>query len=162
MSDDKIVVETMVSGGKATAGPPLGPALGPTGVNLGQVVSKINELTKKFSGLKVPIKVIVDKKTREFEIEVGTPPAAALILVELKKDKGSQTPNTQIIGNLSIEQVISIAEAKMNSMFVRNLKSAVMSIAGTALSMGVTIEGKRAKEFQEEVKAGKWDSYFEK
>ncbi|HDJ50955.1 MAG TPA: 50S ribosomal protein L11, partial [Thermoprotei archaeon] len=79
----KQVIEVLVEGGKATPGPPLGPALGPLGVNVAQVVKAINEATKEFEGMKVPVKVIVDVATRQFEIEVGLPPTSALILKEL-------------------------------------------------------------------------------
>jgi len=162
MSKDKHIVETLVVGGKATPGPPLGPALGPTGVNLGQVIQKINELTKQFEGLKVPVKVIVDKKTREFEIEVGTPPTPALILVELKKEKGSGNPKSETIGNISMEAVIRIAKAKLKDMNTIDLKSAVKTVTGTALSMGVTIENKSPKEIQKEIDDGVWDSVIKK
>ncbi|MHA1506937.1 MAG: 50S ribosomal protein L11 [Candidatus Asgardarchaeia archaeon] len=155
---EKVVVETMVVGGKATAGPPLGPALGPTGVNLQEVVNKINELTRGFTGLKVPVKVIVDKKTREFEVEVGTPPTSALILLELKLDKGSGEPSKKYVGNLTMDQVIKIAKMKMQSMNVTNLKGAVLIVLGTANSMGVKVEGKSPKEITKEIKEGKWDN----
>ncbi|MEK6939213.1 MAG: 50S ribosomal protein L11, partial [Nanoarchaeota archaeon] len=80
----KQVVETMVEGGKATAAPPLGPALGPTGLNIGQVVMEINKKTADLKGMQVPVKVIVDTDTKTFTIEIGTPPASALI----KKEAG--------------------------------------------------------------------------
>jgi len=86
---DKKVVELLVSGGQANAGPPLGPALGPLGVNVMAIVNKINELTKDYSGMKVPVKVIVDPDTKAFEVTVGTPTASALIVSELKVEKGS-------------------------------------------------------------------------
>ena len=76
---DKKIVELLVSGGQATAGPPLGPALGPLGVNVMMIVNKINELTKDYAGMKVPVKVAVDPETKEFEVSVGTPTASALI-----------------------------------------------------------------------------------
>lgn len=162
MSKDQFVIETLVAGGKATAGPPLGPALGPTGVNIQQVVQKINELTSSFEGLRVPVKVIVDRKTRTFEVEVGTPPTPALMLVELKKEKGSGTPNTEKIGNLSMEQIISIAKTKMDSMNTTDLKNAVKIVLGTALSMGVTIENKSPREIQKELDNGIWDDLIKK
>jgi len=77
-------IKALVDGGKASAGPPLGPALGPLGVNIIQIVNTINDKTKQFEGMKVPVKVIVDPKTKKFEVEVGTPPASSLILNELK------------------------------------------------------------------------------
>jgi len=109
---EKKVVDLLVGGGQATAGPPLGPALGPLGVNILAIVNKINELTKDYAGMKVPVKVAVDPETKEFEVSVGTPTASALIVRELKIEKGSGTPSTQKVGNLTMEQVIGIAKLK--------------------------------------------------
>ncbi|MBI5159036.1 50S ribosomal protein L11 [Candidatus Micrarchaeota archaeon] len=86
----KITIPALVEGGKATAGPPLGPALGPLGVNIGQIIAEINEKTKAYNGISVPVKVIVDKDTKKFEVEVGSPPASALIKKELGITKGRQ------------------------------------------------------------------------
>src|SRR3989338_9280482 len=83
----KITVDVMVEGGKATAAPPLGPALGPTGVNIGLVIADINKKTAELKGMQVPVKVVVDQATKQFTIEIGTPPAAALI----KKEAGIET-----------------------------------------------------------------------
>ena len=77
------IVEAMVEGGKATAGPPIGPALGPLGVNIGEVISSVNQKTQAFKGMKVPVKVIVDIESKEFEIQVGTPPVSQLIKKEI-------------------------------------------------------------------------------
>ena len=109
---EKKVVEALVSGGQASGGPPLGPSLGPLGINVLAVVSKINELTKDYAGMKVPVKIIVDLETKEFEVVVGTPTTSALIVSELKVEKGSGTPKAQKIGNLSVHQVIRIAKIK--------------------------------------------------
>ncbi len=157
MSSEKITVEALVEGGKASGGPPIGPALGPTGVNIFQVVQKINEVTQPFAGLKVPVKIIVDQETKEFEVEVGTPPTSALILKEIGQAKGSGEPSTNIIGNLTIEQVKSIAKGKADDLSAIDMRGAVLTIAGTCVSMGVTIEGVSAKEFQQQVREGKWD-----
>ncbi len=157
---EKITVEALVEGGKASGGPPIGPALGPTGVNIFQVVQKINEVTKPFEGLKVPVKIIVDQETKEFEVEVGVPPTSALILKEIGVSKGSSTPNTDYVGNLTIDQLKEIAKAKAAELSALDMKSAVMIVAGTCLSMGVTIEGKNAKEFQREVREGVWDEHL--
>ncbi len=154
---DKITVEALVEGGKASGGPPIGPALGPTGVNIFQVVTKINEVTQPFVGLKVPVKIIVDQETKEFEVEVGVPPTSALILKEVGVPKGSGEPNTDFVGNLTIDQLKNVAKAKATELSALDMKSAAMIISGTCVSMGVTIEGKTAKEFQEEVRQGVWD-----
>ncbi len=157
MSEKPITVEAMVEGGKASGGPPIGPALGPTGVNIFQVVTKINEVTAPFSGLKVPVKIIVNPNDKSFEVEVGTPPTSALILKEIGAPKGSGEPNTNIIGDLTLDQLKTIAKGKATDITARDMKAAALIIAGTCVSMGVTIEGKTAKEFQKEVREGVWD-----
>ncbi|MBX5328546.1 MAG: 50S ribosomal protein L11 [Candidatus Bathyarchaeota archaeon] len=159
---EKKVIELLVSGGQATAGPPLGPALGPLGVNVLVIVNKINELTKDYSGMKVPVKVSVDPETKDFEVSVGTPTASALIVSELKVEKGSGAPNTQKIGNLSMEQIIRIAKIKREELLAKNLKLATKEILGSCVSMGVTVEGKDPREIQREIDEGKYDEMFSK
>ena len=111
---EKKVIEALISGGQATAGPPLGPALGPLGVNVLAIVNKINEVTKDFAGMKVPVKITVNTETKEFEVTVGTPTTSALIVSELKIEKGSGTPKTEKAGDLTMEQLIRIAKAKQS------------------------------------------------
>lgn len=147
----------LVEGGKATAGPPIGPALGPLGMNVMAVVTKINELTKDFAGMRVPVKVTVDVDTKQFEIEVGTPTTAALIIKEVKAQKGSGQAGKESIGDLKITQVAKIALAKKADLNVKSFKAAVKTILGTALSMGVTVEGKSPKEVQKEIDEGLYD-----
>ncbi|RJS79982.1 50S ribosomal protein L11 [Candidatus Bathyarchaeota archaeon] len=159
---EKKVIELLVSGGQATAGPPLGPALGPLGVNVLAVVNKINELTKDYGGMKVPVKVTVDPETKEFEVEVGTPTTSALIVSELKIEKGSATPNTQKVGNLTLEQVLKIAKLKRPELLSKTLKAAAKEVLGSCVSMGVTVEGKDPREVQKEIDEGKYDEIFSK
>ncbi|MGQ9530189.1 MAG: 50S ribosomal protein L11 [Candidatus Bathycorpusculaceae bacterium] len=154
---EKKIVELLVSGGQATAGPPLGPALGPLGVNVLAIVNKINELTKDYAGMKVPVKVAVDPETKEFEVSVGVPTTSALIVSELKIEKGSGTPSTQKVGNLTMEQVIRIAKIKRPELLAKTLKEAVKEILGSCVSMGVTVEGKDPREVQREINEGKHD-----
>jgi large subunit ribosomal protein L11 len=159
---DKKVVELLVSGGQATAGPPLGPALGPLGVNVMMIVNKINELTKDYAGMKVPVKVAVDPETKEFEVSVGTPTASALIVSELKIEKGSGTPSTAKVGNLNMEQVLRITKIKHHELLAKNLKVAAKEILGSCVSMGVTVDGKDPREVQREIDEGKYDEIFSK
>ncbi|MEA2089748.1 MAG: 50S ribosomal protein L11 [Thermoproteota archaeon] len=154
----KKTIEALVSGGQASAGPPLGPALGPLGVNVLAIVNKINELTQKYSGMKVPVKVTVDSETREFDISVGTPTTSALIIHELNVEKGSNAPNTEKIGSLSMEQIIRIAKANRSKLLGKNLKAAVKEILGSCVSIGVTVEEKDPREVQREVDEGKHDA----
>jgi len=153
-------VEALVEGGKASAGPPLGPALGPMGVNIMQIINTINEKTKSFEGMKVPVKVIIDTKTKDFEIEVGTPPAASLILNEIGVEKGSGAPSTHRIGNLTIEQAIKIAKMKYDKLLGKELKQKTKEIIGTCVTMGVTVEGKKPQETQKAMDEGEYDSKF--
>ena len=162
MSEAKKVVEALVAGGQATAGPPLGPALGPLGVNVLAIVNKINEVTKDYAGMKVPVKIIVDTETKEFEVTVGTPTTPALIVSELKVEKGSGSPKAQKIGNLSMEQIVSIANMKRVELLSTNVKAAVKEVLGSCVSMGVTVDGKDPKEVQKEIDEGKHDAVLGK
>ena len=156
----KKVVKALVSGGQATAGPPLGPALGPLGVNVLAIVNKINEITKQYAGMKVPIQITVDTETKEFEVSVGTPTTSALIVSELGVEKGSGAPKTEKVGNLSMQKVVKIAKVKHSELLARKLKSAVKEVLGSCVSMGVTVEEKDPREVQKEVDEGKHDALF--
>jgi large subunit ribosomal protein L11 len=157
---EKKSVELLVNGGQANAGPPLGPALGPLGVNVMAIVVKINELTKDYAGMKVPVKITVDTEDKSFEVTVGTPTASALIVAELKVEKGSGTPNSVKIGNLSMEQIVRIAKIKGPQLLSPTLKKATKEMLGTCVSLGVTVEGKDPREVQKEIDAGTYEALF--
>lgn len=148
------VVEALVAGGKASAGPPLGPALGPLGVNVADVVAKINEETRDLNGMQVPVKIKVKSRT-EFEIEVGTPPTSALVLKEVGIDKGSG--DELVVGDLTMEQVIKVAGIKRKNLLSRSLRGAVREVIGTCGTMGVRVDGMSYKEAQRAVLEGKYD-----
>jgi len=159
---DKKIVELLISGGQATAGPPLGPALGPLGVNVMMIVNRINELTKDYAGMKVPVKVAVDPETKEFEVSVGTPTASALIVSELKIEKGSGTPNKAKVGNLTMEQILRITKIKRHELLAKNIKLAAKEVLGSCVSMGVTVDGKDPREVQKGIDEGLYDEMFGK
>ena len=150
-------VDALVEGGKASAAPPLGPALGPLGVNIGKVVAEINKQTDAFKGMKVPVKVVVDTTTKEFTISVGTPPAAQLIKTAAGLEKASGRPNTEHVADIRIEQVIKIAKMKQSSLLGKDLKACVKEIIGTCNAMGVMVEGKHAAQTITRVDAGEFD-----
>jgi large subunit ribosomal protein L11 len=152
------MVEALVPGGKASAGPPLGPALGPLGVNVAQVVAKINEQTKDLNGMQVPVKVIVKSRT-EFEIEVGTPPTSALIIKEMGVEKGSG--DKTVVGDITMEQVLKIVNIKRKGLLSKTMKHAASEVIGTAGSLGATIEGMSSKEAQLALSSGKYDEILE-
>ncbi|MHB8396890.1 MAG: 50S ribosomal protein L11 [Thermoplasmataceae archaeon] len=148
-------VSSMVEGGKASSGPPLGPALGPLGLNLAQIIKDINEKTKAFAGMQVPVTVTVtDAAKKTYEIKVGTPPTSALIKKELGIESGSGNRKEKIAGNATLEQIKKIAEAKIDNMQAKDLKGAMLEVIGTCVSLGVTVEGKDPVEAQRLIKSG--------
>ena len=152
-----LTVQTMIEGGKATAAPPLGPALGPTGVNIGQVVMEINKKTADMKGMQIPVKVTIDPKTKEFTIEIGTPPSAALLKKEAGVEKGSSNPLTEKVADILIEQIIKVAKMKSSALLGKDTKSRVKEIVGTCQSMGILVEGMPAHEAIIAIDEGKFD-----
>ena len=150
-------VSSLVTGGQASAGPPLGPALGPMGVNIMEVIKAINEKTKDFEGMKVPVTVTVYPDTKKWEVEVGIPSAAALVLKEAGIQKGSGTSGTDWVGDIGIDSIVKVAKTKLESSYASSLKSVAKEIIGTCLCLGIKIEGKSPKEITAEISQGKWD-----
>ncbi len=150
-------VEALIEGGKASAAPPLGPALGPLGVNIGQVIAEINKKTDSFKGMQVPIKVEVDKSSKEFTVSVGTPPTSALIKKEASIQKGSGKPHAEKVADLAIEQIIKISKMKDDDLHGKTPKARVKEVIGTCNSMGVLVEGKPAVDALKDVDAGTYD-----
>ena len=155
---NKQTVSSLVTGGEASAGPPLGPALGPMGVNILQIISAINEKTKEFQGMKIPVTVSVDTDTKKWEIKVGIPSASALLLKDAGIQKGSGTSGTEWVGEVSADMIAKIAKVKLETSYASSLKSVAKQIVGTCVSLGIKVEGKTPKEFTAEINEGKWDS----
>ena len=153
----KKVVKVLVEGGKATPGPPIGPALGGLGVDIGRIVGEINQKTKEYAGMKVPVEIEIDTETKQYEVRVGLPPTSMLLLRELSVEKGSGDAGSKKVGSLKREQIVKIAKMKLSTMNTTSLKSAVKQVLGTAVSVGVLIEGKTPKEAIREVDEGLWD-----
>jgi large subunit ribosomal protein L11 len=154
---EKVTVRALVTGGSASGGPPIGPAIGPTGINIKDVVDAINEETMKFKGLTVPVRIECDPETKQFDIYVETPSTASLLMKEIGKEKGSPANLEEKIGDLSIEQVMNVVEAKKGSFLDKTYKAAVKSVAGTALTIGATIEGVDPRDFQKKVDNGDYN-----
>jgi len=157
MSTEFVSVDLLVEGGKASPGGAMGPALGPLGINIGQVVQEINTKTQAYSGMKVPVKITVNKKAKTFELEIGIPPASALVLKAANVPKASGTPNTEIVGNITFPQLIDAAKAKWNDLSASTIGAACKEILGTMVCMGVTCEGKDPREVQKEIDEGKYE-----
>ena len=154
---DKQSISSLVTGGEASAGQPLGPALGPMVVNIMEVISAINEKTNDFKGMKVPVTVNVDVDTKKWEIEVGIPSASALILKEANIQKGSGTSGTEWVADIGIDAVVKVSNVKLESSYTSELKSVAKQVIGTCQCLGIKIEGKTPKEITSEINAGKWD-----
>jgi len=154
-------VDALVPGGKATPGPPLGPALGPLGVNIKEVIEQINEKTRDFNGMQVPVKVII-ADNKSVTIEVGTPPTASLLMQEAGIQKGSGKPNAEKVGNITVQQAAKIARMKKDDILSYDLKAAIKEVTGTGVSAGITVEGMDVRDFQKAIDAGQYDDILNK
>lgn len=149
------IVEVLIEGGKANPGPPLGPALGPLGVNIKEIVNSVNERTEAYAGMVVPVKITIDGQ--KVDITVGVPPTAALIKEEIGIEKAQTDSTTDYLGDISIEQLKEVAKKKREGMLAASLKAAVKELIGTCVSMRLKVEGKDPKEIQKEIDEGVYD-----
>lgn len=153
----KVVVKALVTGGAASGGPPIGPAVGPTGINIKDVVDVVNEKTMVFKGLTVPVRIECDPETKQFEIFVETPSTASLLLKELGVEKGSSNSLEDKVGDLTLEQIQNVTRAKRDIFLDKTYKTSIKTVLGTALSIGVTVEGEDPKAIQRKLDNGEYD-----
>lgn len=132
-------LKLQIPGGKATPAPPVGPALGQAGINIGEFITKFNAATKEMMGDIVPVQISVFED-RTYAFTLKTPPASNLLLKVLNKERGSGKPNTSKIGSVTKAQVREIAEKKMADLNAHSIDQAAKIIAGTARSMGIDIK----------------------
>ena len=125
-----------------------------------EVINTINDKTKDFEGMKVPVTVIVDSDTKKYEIEIGIPSAAALIMKDAGIQKGSGASGIQWVGDVTMDAVIKVANTKLEKSYASSIKSVAKTIIGTCLALGVKVEGKTPKEITAEINEGKWDEKF--
>ena len=151
-------VKLIVEGGNMKPGPAVSQQLGPLGINLGKIISDVNSATAGFKGMKVPVEIDVDIKTKEFTVKVFSPPVSELIKKEIKIEKGSGKALEVKVGNIPIEKVIEIAKTKMPNLLAKDLKAAAKLIVGSCVSLGVLIDNKEAKEISIEIDSGNYDS----
>ncbi|MEA3414023.1 MAG: 50S ribosomal protein L11 [Nanoarchaeota archaeon] len=154
-------MKLLVDGGSMKPGPALSQKLGPAGINIGEVLSKINEVTSGFKGMKVPVELDIDITTKTFEIEVFSPPVSELLKKEAEIDKGSKMQARFKSGNLSIEQIINVAKQKMGNLLCNTLKTAVKTVVGSCVSLGLLIESKTPQEIEKEIEEGIYDKQIE-
>lgn len=133
------VIKLQIEAGKATPAPPVGPALGSSGVNIMQFVKEFNDRTANQPGMIIPV-VITVYKDKSFEFVTKVPPVAVLIKKELKIEKGSGKPNKDKVATITLEQVKKIAEQKMEDLNAASVEAAMSMVKGTARSMGVVVK----------------------
>ena len=137
--------------------PAIAQQLGPMGVNMGKVISTVNDQTKHFKGMKIPVELDVNEKTKDFTIKTSSPPTSELIKKELNLEKGSNDHKLIKVGNASIEDIIKIALIKHSDMLEKEFKTAVKSILGTCTSVGILVENKNPNELIVDLVEGKFD-----
>lgn len=138
MKNIKIVLKLQLPAGKATPAPPVGTALGPHGINIGDFVKKYNEASGKMEGEIVPVEITIFED-RSFEFKLRTPPASDMLRKAASVEKGSGEPNKKKVGKVTREDIRKIAERKMEDLNAENLEAAEKIIEGTARSMGIEI-----------------------
>ncbi len=134
----KVKMKLIIDAGKATPAPPIGPALGQHGVNIGDFVNQFNEKTRDKMGSQIPV-ILTVYEDRSFSMEFKEPPVADMIRKAISLKKGSATPNTAKVGKLSKAQAEEIAKAKMPDFNTKKLDSAVKIVQGTAKSLGIEV-----------------------
>lgn len=149
-------IKLLVEGGVMAPGPALSQQIGPLGINMGQVISKINDATKSFKGLKVPVELNIDA-AKNISIKVFSPSVSELLKQEVGVTVGSGLQKSNYIGNLAIEQIISVAKTKLPDMLCKSLEAAVKTVVGTCASLGILIESKSAIEIESLIANGKFN-----
>lgn len=153
-----MIIKLLVEGADMKPNAAISQKLGPIGINIGKVISNVNKATSSFKGMKIPVELDVNSKTKSFSIQVSSPPTAELLKKELGIELGSGQAKKIKVGNLAIEQIIKIAKIKQENMTASSLKAAVRSVVGSCVSLGILIENKEAKEIEREILEGKFDS----
>ncbi|MBS3075827.1 50S ribosomal protein L11 [Candidatus Pacearchaeota archaeon] len=157
-----MIIKLLIDGGDMKPGPAIAQQLGPMGINMGKVISSVNAATKDFKGVKVPVELDINEKTKEFIIRTFSPPTSELLKKELNLEKGSNDHKNLIVGNASIEDIIRITKIKYPNMLEKNFKNAIKSVLGTCASIGILVENKNPNELIKEVANGKYDNEIEK
>ncbi len=155
------LIKLLVEGGNMTPGPAVAQQLGPIGINIGKVIADVNTATSEFKGITIPVHLTINPETKEVLIKVLSPPTSELIKKELKIEKASSARLKQKVGNFTIEQVISIAKVKHNSLLSNTFIASVKSVIGTCQALGVLIESKDPKEVLQEIAEGKYKEEIE-
>jgi large subunit ribosomal protein L11 len=152
-----MIIKLLAEGGAMKPGPALSQKLGPAGIPINKVLDEVNKATENFKGMKVPVELDVNTKTKTFEIRIFSPPVAELLKGELNIKIGSGDHKKLNVANASIEQIIKVAKTKQQNLLCKDLKSSVKIVLGSCVSLGILVENNLAKEIVKEVEKGKYD-----
>ncbi|MEM5881903.1 MAG: 50S ribosomal protein L11 [Candidatus Aenigmatarchaeota archaeon] len=167
MNDEKDIIEFLVEGGKASPGPTTAPKLSTYKLNVGEVFSKINQLTKEFVGMEVPVRIIIDKQTKKYEIEIGLPSTSSLLKKEAKIDvakitKEEAEKGKKYVANIPFESVLKVTKIKEKELEGNSIKSKIKQVLGTCVSLHFTVDNKDPREIIKYVDEGKYDEIINK
>ncbi|MCA9485241.1 MAG: 50S ribosomal protein L11 [Nanoarchaeota archaeon] len=154
-------IKLIVDGGSMKPGPAVAQQLGPMGINMGKVIEDVNSATTGFKGMKVPVELDVDPKTKTYTVEVFSPPVAELVKKELGLEKAGGEAGKMFVANVSVEKLIGIAKTKQVNLLAKDLKAALKLVVGTCVSMSVLVDNKPAKEVEEDIDSGKYDAQID-
>jgi len=152
-----MIIKLLIDGGDMKPGPAIAQQLGPLGINIGKVISDVNTATKEFKGVKVPVELDVNEKTKSFVVRVSSPPTSELLKKELKLEKGTANHKDSVVGDASIEDIIKVTKIKYPNMLEKNFKNAVKSVLGTCKSIGILVENMDPNQLIADVNSGKYD-----
>jgi len=159
-------LDLLIEGGKAAPGANSAPKLSALKMNVGEIFKQINDKTKAYAGMQVPVKVIMIPADKTFEVIVGTPPVSSLVKKELKIDlakitEEEKTAGKTSVGDIKMDQIVNVAKMKQDALFCKSLKACVKQVVGTCASMPITVEGKKPIEVIKEIDAGTYDSVIQ-
>jgi large subunit ribosomal protein L11 len=157
-----MIIKLIVDAGDMKPGPAIAQKIGPLGINMGKIIQEINKETAGFKGIKVPVNIDIDIKTKNFSINVSTPSVSELLKKEIGIEKGSGAHGKMQVGNMAIEQIVNVAKIKHQGMLANTFKTAVTNVLGSCLSLGILVENKSPKEIIKEIKEGKYKEEIEK
>ncbi len=155
-------IKLLIDGGNMKPGPAIAQKLGPLGINMGKVISDINEATKDFKGMKLPVELNINEEAKDFTVKTFSPPTSELFKKELNLEKGSGEHKKIKVGNASIEDVIKITKIKYSDMLQKEFKSAVKSVLGTCASIGIFVENQEPNELIQKIESGKFEKEIDK
>lgn len=162
----KETLDLLIEGGKAAPGAASAPKLSALKMNVAEIFKQINEKTKAYAGMQIPVKVEMNPDDKSFEIVVGTPPVSSLIKKEMgvqlmKITEEEKTAGKVSMGDIKMDAIVKVAKMKEAALYTRSLKASVKQVVGTCASMPMTVEGKKPIDVIKEIDAGKYDSVIQ-